>query len=110
MCLGGFLHWLNKSNGRFTARSRISNNAIFIQPIVSNELLFAYSVDGTLAAYYYTNKAVEDLSEEVLLEQSTFVGESPQQAAKLRTKSLHQKPQKNQGNEALSPATAADEE
>lgn len=54
----GYLHWLDKSTGDLAARVEVEDDPILTQPIVSNDILFAYSSGGRLAAYTYTNNGV----------------------------------------------------
>ena len=49
--LEGYLHWMNKSNGQFVARTQISKNAILAPPVAVEDIVYAYSSDGTLGAY-----------------------------------------------------------
>ena len=49
----GYLHWLNKGTGDFVARTRITKERIIVKPLVLGKYLYAYSSDGTLAAYTY---------------------------------------------------------
>ncbi len=54
----GYLHWLDKSTGDLAARIEVEDDPILTKPIVSNDILFAYSSGGRLAAYTYTNNGV----------------------------------------------------
>jgi outer membrane protein assembly factor BamB len=67
--LKGYLHWLNKATGDFAARTRIGSDPILTQPIVANDILFAYSSDGTLSAYTYYNKALKDLPKKPIVKE-----------------------------------------
>lgn len=49
--LEGYLHWMDKSNGQFVARTQHSKNAILAPPIAIDDIVYAYSSDGTLGAY-----------------------------------------------------------
>ena len=49
----GYLHWMDKSSGRFVARKRLSKERIIAAPRVVGKLLYAYCSDGELAAYTY---------------------------------------------------------
>ena len=49
----GYLHWLSKDTGDFVARTRITKDRIIVKPVVLGKYLYAYSSDGTLAAYTY---------------------------------------------------------
>lgn len=51
--LEGYLHWMNKDNGNFAARNRVSKNRIIAQPVVVGKFVYVYGTDGTLAAYTY---------------------------------------------------------
>lgn len=46
----GYLHWLNKADGRFAARVSLGS-AIYAAPIVKNNVLYALTNSGYLAAY-----------------------------------------------------------
>lgn len=46
----GYLHWLNKSSGKFAAREYLGGS-IYAKPLVSNSTLYALSSKGYLAAY-----------------------------------------------------------
>lgn len=47
----GYLHWLNKQDGSFAARVRVSNSGIVAAPIVENGILYVFTRDGHLASY-----------------------------------------------------------
>jgi outer membrane protein assembly factor BamB len=49
--LEGYLHWMDKSDGQFVARTRISKKAILAPPVAVQDVVYAYSSDGTLSAY-----------------------------------------------------------
>ncbi|MCH8163908.1 MAG: outer membrane protein assembly factor BamB, partial [Proteobacteria bacterium] len=49
--LEGYLHWMDKSSGQFVARTRVSNSPIIAPPVAVEDIVYAYSSDGTLAAY-----------------------------------------------------------
>ncbi len=49
----GFLHWMDRATGEFVARLQLSSHRIIAQPFVAGKVLYAYSSDGTLAAYTY---------------------------------------------------------
>jgi len=49
----GYLHWMDKSSGRFAARQRLCKERIIAAPIVAGSILYAYCSDGELAAYTY---------------------------------------------------------
>ncbi len=51
--LEGYLHWMNKEDGAFAARNRVSSDRLIAKPVVVGKVLYAYSTDGTLAAYTY---------------------------------------------------------
>lgn len=65
----GYLHWLDKSTGDLSARTQIADKPILTQPIVSNDILFAYASDGTLAAYTYYGIEPKDLPVETIVEE-----------------------------------------
>jgi outer membrane protein assembly factor BamB len=47
----GYLHWLNKEDGHFIARTRVNRSGIIAAPIVDNNTLYVLTKDGHLAAY-----------------------------------------------------------
>lgn len=47
----GYLHWLNKSDGRFVARTRVNNSSIIAAPVVYDQILYVVTMDGHLATY-----------------------------------------------------------
>ncbi len=49
--LEGYIHWMDKSNGHFVARSRVSKAPILAPPVAVEDIIYAYSSDGTLSAY-----------------------------------------------------------
>ncbi len=49
--LEGYLHWMDKDNGQFVARTRVSESAILAPPIAVEDIVYAYSSDGILSAY-----------------------------------------------------------
>ena len=49
--LEGYLHWMDKGNGQFVARTRISKEAILAPPVAVEDIVYAYSSDGILSAY-----------------------------------------------------------
>jgi len=51
--LEGYLHWMDKSSGQFVARTRVSNSPIIAPPVAVEDIVYAYSSDGTLAAYTF---------------------------------------------------------
>ncbi len=51
--LEGYLHWMDKSSGQFVARTQVSKNPILAPPVAVEDIVYAYSSDGTLAAYTF---------------------------------------------------------
>jgi len=49
--LEGYLHWMDKSSGQFVARTQVSKNPILAPPVAVEDIVYAYSSDGTLGAY-----------------------------------------------------------
>ena len=49
----GYLHWIDKRNGDFVARTRLSDERIISKPIAVGKFLYAYCSNGELAAYTY---------------------------------------------------------
>jgi outer membrane protein assembly factor BamB len=77
----GYLHWLDKTTGDITARVQIGSDPILTQPIVSNDILFAYSSGGTLSAYTYYGIEPKDLPKPIVKEESAPVIEEPEQVS-----------------------------
>lgn len=69
--LEGYLHWLDKATGDITARTQIDSDAILTQPIVSNNILFAYSSGGTLSAYTYEGLEASEFPIKAIVEETT---------------------------------------
>ncbi|MDN3653391.1 outer membrane protein assembly factor BamB [Thalassotalea ponticola] len=44
----GYLHWLDKAEGRVVARHRVDSSAIYVTPVVVDQLLYVMSRDGDL--------------------------------------------------------------
>ncbi len=51
--LEGYLHWISKKTGEFTARERLCKDPVIAKPIVVGKIAYAYCSDGRLAAYTY---------------------------------------------------------
>lgn len=49
----GYVHWLDKSDGRFVARVRVDDSPVLAAPIAMNDMVYVYSKGGTLSAYTY---------------------------------------------------------
>ena len=49
--LEGYLHWMDKSNGQFVARTQFSKNSIIAPPVAVEDIVYAFSSDGALGAY-----------------------------------------------------------
>lgn len=47
----GYLHWLSKQDGHFTARTRTNGNGILATPVVDNHVVYTLTMDGYLSAY-----------------------------------------------------------
>ncbi len=71
--LEGYLHWLDKATGDISARTQIDSAAILTKPIVSNDILFAYSSGGTLAAYTYEGMEPKAFPKAIVKEESVPV-------------------------------------
>ncbi|MEM7407755.1 MAG: outer membrane protein assembly factor BamB [Pseudomonadota bacterium] len=48
--LEGYVHWLDRDDGSTAARTRVGGAPILAPPLVSNDIVYVYSSDGTLAA------------------------------------------------------------
>lgn|GEM_PF-35183 len=73
--LEGYLHWLDITTGDISARTQIDSASILTQPIVSNNILFAYSSGGTLSAYTYSGLEPKEFPKKIILEQKTILEE-----------------------------------
>lgn len=51
--LEGYLHWVNKHTGRFSARTRLCDEPVIAKPIVVGKVAYTYCSDGRLGAYTY---------------------------------------------------------
>ena len=49
--LEGYVHWVSRQDGRFTARMKVADAAIRSKPVVSDNLVFVMAADGTLTAF-----------------------------------------------------------
>jgi outer membrane protein assembly factor BamB len=47
----GYIHWISRQDGRFTARVKVASSAIRSKPVVSDNLVFVMASDGTLTAF-----------------------------------------------------------
>ncbi|MDO7596479.1 MAG: outer membrane protein assembly factor BamB [Pseudomonadota bacterium] len=47
----GYIHWISRQDGRFTARVKVASTAIRSKPVVSNDLVYVMAADGTLTAF-----------------------------------------------------------
>lgn len=88
--LEGYLHWLDKSTGAISARTQIDDQAIITQPIVSNDILFAYSSGGMLSAFTYYGMEPKNIPIEVDVEKETA---SVEKESDVRTETASSAPQ-----------------
>ena len=51
--LEGYIHWINKKTGEFSARIRLCKDPVIAKPIVVGKIVYTYCSDGRLAAYTY---------------------------------------------------------
>ena len=51
--LEGYLHWVSKKTGEFTARTRLCKKPVIAKPLVVGKIVYAYCSEGRLAAYTY---------------------------------------------------------
>lgn len=49
--LQGYVHWLSRFDGRFLARTSVSNSPVIAPPIADDERVYILSSDGELAAF-----------------------------------------------------------
>ena len=47
----GYVHWISRDDGRFVARTKISDSAIRSKPVVKNGLLYILANDGELIVF-----------------------------------------------------------
>ena len=47
----GYLHWMDKTDGQFVARTRIAKQPILAAPFTIEDVVYAYSSNGKLVAY-----------------------------------------------------------
>lgn len=47
----GYLHWMNKQDGRFVARTFVNSSGILATPVAEGNILYVYTKDGHLAAW-----------------------------------------------------------
>lgn len=47
----GYVHWISRQDGRFTARVKVTDSAIRSKPVVSDDLVFVTAADGKLTAF-----------------------------------------------------------
>ncbi len=80
--LEGYLHWLDKETGDISARTQIDSDPILTQPIISNNMLFAYSSGGTLSAYTYEGlEPTEFPVKPIVKEEAPAQEEEPEQVS-----------------------------
>ena len=75
--LEGYLHWLDKETGDFAARVQVEKTPILTKPISTNDILFAYSSGGELAAYSYANNEVTGRPNKPAIEEKEVISEEP---------------------------------
>ena len=61
----GYLHWLDKASGQFSARNRISQAPILTQAVAMRDTIYAYVSDGALSAFNYLDKDMTGLPQVV---------------------------------------------
>lgn len=49
----GYLHWMDKTTGGFSARQKISGERIIAAPVSADNVIYTYSTNGNLAALTY---------------------------------------------------------
>ncbi|MFT7413782.1 MAG: outer membrane protein assembly factor BamB [Methylophagaceae bacterium] len=49
--LEGYVHWISRQDGRFTARVKVADTAIRSKAVVSGNLVYVMAADGTLTAF-----------------------------------------------------------
>ena len=81
----GYLHWLDKETGDLSARTQIADDPILAQPIVANDVLFAYASGGTLAAYTYYGIEPKDIPVETVVEEDVSIIEEVNEDKELAT-------------------------
>lgn len=61
----GYLHWLDKASGQFSARNRVSQAPILTQAVAMEDTIYAYVSDGALSAFNYLDKDMTGLPQVV---------------------------------------------
>ncbi len=51
----GYLHWLNKTDGRFIARTKVDRSGMVAAPVVDNNVTYVVTKEGRLVAYTITS-------------------------------------------------------
>ena len=49
--LEGYVHWISRQDGRFTARVKVADSAIRSKPVVKDDLVYVTASDGKLTAF-----------------------------------------------------------
>jgi outer membrane protein assembly factor BamB len=49
----GYLHWLDRTTGAFSARQKLSGDRIIVAPVSVDNVVYAFATDGSLAALTY---------------------------------------------------------
>ena len=52
----GYLHWLDKASGQFSARNRVTEAPILTQAVAMRDTIYAHASDGALSAFNYLDK------------------------------------------------------
>ena len=47
----GYLHWLNRANGKLAARNTLDGSAVYAQPIAHGDRVYVYTSGGNLFAF-----------------------------------------------------------
>lgn len=53
----GYLHWLDKTTGDIVARHQVDDSGLFASPVVDDDILYAYSRDGSFEAIKATSES-----------------------------------------------------
>lgn len=61
--LEGYLHWFNSETGEMMARAQVNDSRIISTPMVEEEKLYSYAIDGTMGVYALQGTRELSLSE-----------------------------------------------
>ena len=77
----GYLHWLDKASGRFSARNRVSDAPILTQAVAAADTIYVHASDGVLSAFNYLDKDAADLPQVIEAEAGAEAETAPPSVA-----------------------------